>query len=176
MRFQLAGLPRSGTAWLSAVLNYAPDVMCVHEPVDLNVPVPVDGFRSMGVAGSHLLVPEYRDMPSDLRVFISRSPRESNKSLERLGLGLGLGEGMFHRMEDLGYEYADMCDIIIPFGKLFQIGTVFDLWYKVSNADLPTDKIMAMMNMNVQRNSLQYDFDPRFLESVGGSMAGKGGM
>jgi len=164
--FQVTGLPRSGSAWLSAALNYAPDVICVHEPVDRRVPEPKGEYRGVGEAGSHLLVPEYREREADLRVFIHRDAGECHEALSR-AMGEEVPVDWFNDgLLPLGRDYLQQADIVLDYNDLFCFANVRKVWEKVSAHKFDADKVAMLLGMNVQRNSLEYDFEPAFMDAV----------
>lgn len=165
MIYQCSGLPRSGSAWISAALNLAPDVLCVHEPLDKNVHTPESSYRHVGQAGSHLLVPKYRDMDADLRIFIDRDANDAYESL--VAAVTDIDPGIFEEMiYNPSLEYRDKADIIIDFDKLFTEDAVKHIWESISDTPFQRDKILFMLNMNVQRHSLEYDFDGEFVKEA----------
>lgn len=166
MKFQITGLPRSGTAWLAAALNYAPDVVCVHEPVDMRVPEPKGVYRATGEAGSHLLVPEWRDRETDLRVFIHRGTAESHRAL-KAATGDDVPEQWFNdRLLPNARDYFELADVVLDFSDLFCFASVRKVWERVSEHKFDADKVAMLLGMNIQRNSLEYDFDEGFINAV----------
>lgn len=165
MIFQIAGLPRSGTAWIASVLNLCPDVICVHEPVDRNVPIPQESYTNTGQAGSHLLLPKWANMESDLRIYINRAPADAYSSMVEV-LGGMSWETYLRRIAAPAREYEEMADIVIDFDALFTEGTVMCLWEYISDLPFQRDKVASMLNMNIQRESLDYNFDKKFQEEV----------
>lgn len=165
MIFQIAGLPRAGTAWIASVLNLCPDIMCVHEPIDQNVPVPQNSYDHSGQSGSHLLVPAYAAMESDLRVFINRAPADAYASMVEVIGGMNY-DSYLKYMVGASREYEAMADIVIDFEELFTEAAVKYLWEIITEIPFNRDKALSMLNMNVQRESLAYDFDKKFTEEV----------
>jgi hypothetical protein len=166
MKFQIAGLPRSGTAWVASVLNLCPDVICVHEPPDLNVPVPVGLYHHCGESGSHLLVPDYRDEPADLRIFLKRNERHCYNSTNILFDDAMTRDSWLETLIPLAHEYERKSDIAIEFDQLFRIEAVKYIWNEISDSRFDEDKVSLLLNMNIQRESLEYKFSPKFANSL----------
>lgn len=163
MKFQIAGLPRSGTAWLASVLNLCPDVICVHEPADNNVPKPSGIYPNEGESGSHLLIPKCRDEHADLRIYINRPLEESFASLVKVTDGNVDAEWWDSSVIALAEEYIQKADMIFDFNNLFTEDTVSEIWKAVSSSAFESDKVRLMCGMNTQRNSLEYDIDEAFM-------------
>ena len=163
MIFQIAGLPRSGTAWIASVLNLCPDIMCIHEPVDNNVPAPKGSYSHSGQSGSHLLVPSYRDMEADLRIFIKRDSEDCVKSLQDI-YGDVVTDSWMDCVVGPSIEYENKTDIIVNFENLFTEDAVKYIWESITEIPFCEDKVAPMFNMNIQRHSLEYDFDESVIE------------
>lgn len=166
MIFQIAGFPRSGTAWAAAVLNLCPDIICVHESPDLNVHVPVGLYRHSGESGSHLIVGEYRDRDADLRIYVDRDGDECYNSTRILFEEELQREEWDMRLTPLADEYKGIANIVVDFDKLFSLDTIKYLWKEISDSPFDHDKVSLLLNMNIQRESFDYDFEPRFAESL----------
>lgn len=172
MIFQIASLPRSGTAWIASVLNLCPETICLHEPIDKNVPVPESSYENWGQSGSHLLMPSLADMDTDVRIYIDRDPVEVYDSLDKL-IG-GIDPQTFNStMAGASEDYQLDSDIIISYKSLFTEESVKAIWEIVTNSPFPKDKVAVMLNMNVQRDSLEYDFDEEYIDEF---IKLKGGM
>lgn len=168
MNFSVAALPRSGTAWIASVLNLCPDICCVHEPVDCNTHVPKMTYKHTGQSGSHLLAPDYGDVDADYSVYIDRDEDDVFDSIE--AIYDTVDEDAFAYMVSMTDEYAAGCDMVVQFDKLFLTSTVAKIWESISELPFEADKVEMMLNMNVQRESLEYDFDPVFLKKLKGDL------
>jgi len=166
MIFQIAGLPRSGTAWAASILNLCPDIICVHEPPDVNVPVPSGLYRHSGESGSHLLVKDYRDRHADLRVFIKRDNEHCYNSTRILFDEELTRESWDTKLTPMAIDYEKGADIVISFDKLFSLDTIKYLWKEISDSPFDDDKVSLLLNMNIQRESFEYDFEPEFVASL----------
>ena len=162
MIFQIAGLPRSGTAWITAVLNLCPDIICVHEPVDQQVPVPEESYMHTGQAGSHLILPYCSAMEADLRIFIKRNLSEAYDSINSL-FEISV-EDYRKFMVVPSYEYEAFADIVVDFDNLFTENVISYLWESISSMEFQRDKALQLLNMNIQRESLDYDFTKNYIE------------
>jgi len=166
MIFQVAALPRSGTAWITAVLNLCPDIMCIHEPVDLQVPVPLNSYAHSGQSGSHLILPYCAAMEADLRIFIKRDSVECYESMDAaMDQIIGISDYRKYLVEP-SHEYEAFADLVVDFDELFKEETVRYIWEAISKMEFDSDKVRPMMNMNVQRQSLDYDFCENFIDQV----------
>ena len=162
MIFQIAGLPRSGTAWITAVLNLCPDIMCVHEPVDKQVPVPEESYVNTGQAGSHLILPYCAEMYADYRVYIKRDAGDAYESIASL-FDISAEDYRSHMLNP-AIEYEAFSDIVIDFETLFTEDAVKYLWESISSMEFQRDKALQLLNMNIQRESLDYDFTSSYIE------------
>lgn len=107
MRFFITGLPRSRTAWFSAMFTATDDVFCYHD--GLNGCKSLEEFKDklsrrkepiVGDSDSGLLLVDLdRHFPGCKKVLIRRDPEECKESLD----------------EFLGKEHADTIDACIPF-------------------------------------------------------------
>jgi len=166
MIFQIGALPRSGTAWITAVLNLCPDIMCIHEPVDLQVPVPQNAYTHSGQSGSHLILPYCAAMEADLIIFIKRDSVECYESMASvLDEVVTIGEYRKYLVEP-SHEYEAFADLVIDFDELFNEQTVRYIWEAISEKEFDVDKVRPMMNMNIQRESLDYKFCENFIDQV----------
>jgi len=166
MKFQITGLPRSGTAWITSVLNLCPSVICVHEEVDKNVPLPKETYSSVGESGSHLLLPDFRNKKVDFRLFIYREPTDSYNSLCRATNTEIPMDWWNDFLTPLATEFFNKSDMVIEFESLFTLDTVKKIWNKVTDETFEEDKISLLLRMNLQRNSLDYDFNEEFMKMV----------
>lgn len=163
MIFQIGALPRSGTAWISSVLNLCPDTICLHEPIDRNVPVPEGSYENWGQTGSHLLMPSIADMEADIRIYIKRDVVAVYDSLDKV-VG-GVDPKVFKgTVVGAAEDYESDCDVVFDFESLFTEETVREIWGMVTNSAFPKDKVLTMLNMNIQRESLEYDFDQEYID------------
>lgn len=162
--FQIAGLPRSGTAWITAVLNLCPSVICVHEAIDKNVPVPKNEYSSVGESGSHLLLPDFVNKKVDFRLFIYRDYSDSYDSLCK-ATDTDIPIDWWNEfLTPLAREFFNKSDMVIEFESLFTIEGIKKIWSKVTKDPFEEDKISLMLGMNVQRNLLEYDLEEKFIE------------
>ncbi len=166
MKFQISGLPRCGTAWITSVLNFCPSVICVHEEVDKNVPLPKGSYKSVGESGSHLLLPDFRNKKVDFRLFIYRDPNDSYNSLSRATGDEIPMDWWNNYLTPLAEEFFNKSDMVIEFKSLFNLDTVKKIWNKVTDESFEEDKVALMLGMNLQRNSLDYDFNEEFISMV----------
>jgi len=170
MNFQIAGLPRTGTAWIASVLNLCPDIICVHESADKNVHVPVYKDKHYGQTGSHLLLPKYMGKETGLKVFIERDQEECLLS-SALVLEKDIDLKEWRKLVWNALNYKEKADIVITFDNIFTLKAVELIWKEISDCEFDYDKVTLMLNMNIQRHSLEYNFDPEFVESFNESMS-----
>jgi hypothetical protein len=137
--------------------------MCLHEPIDDNVPVPEDSYENSGQSGSHLLMPEYSAMESDLRVFIKRNSADAYDSMCAVIGGIDI-ETYRKIIYEPSREYEAFADIVIDFDNLFTEDAVKYVWNTISDRPFQRDKVLHMMNMNVQRESLDYSFGDKYIK------------
>lgn len=170
MQIQIAGMPRSGTAWLATVLNFASDVMVVHEGPDKNIPVPSMAFKHSGQAGSHLLIPSLRDLHADLRVYLDRDSEVCYDSTDVLFDDMVPIETWNEEIRDRAEKYKLGADFTIKFENLFTVRAVKFVWESVTEQRFEEDKVRAMLNMNVQRHCLEFDIDEKLINELKGEM------
>jgi len=166
MKFQISGLPRSGTAWITAAVNLSPSVICVHEGIDKNVTLPKESYKSVGESGSHLLLPDFSNKKVDFRLFIYRDANDSYNSLCRSTDTEIPLDWWNNFLMPIAEEFFNKSDMVIEFKSLFTLDTVEKIWNKVTDESFQEDKVSLMLGMNLQRNSLDYDFNEGFINMV----------
>jgi hypothetical protein len=149
IKYVIAALPRSGTAWLSALLS-TNDVPCVHEAASIKSieewaaqPEPV------GICDTSLfLFPRVVNSIKAPTLIIDRDHGAISDSLEYLGLWMD--PALFQRLERVRY------DMRIQFTDLFTDNGVLEGWLSMIDVYVSPERLALFREMNIQ-NQAQID-------------------
>jgi len=158
MIFQIAGYPRSGTAWLSTMFNLAPEVMAFHElaMTDKNwkrtILETVRYGKIVGDLGTYQYFP--KAVVEDIkRVFIWQNPWDSRDKCQE-EIGLPISNDTVNLWISMSNEWRYRKDpMIVMFTDLFNIDTLEEIWTHCLgewNVRFPRQKVEQLLHLNIQ--------------------------
>jgi hypothetical protein len=159
--FFICGLPRSRTAWLSAVCNTAPHVMCYHEPTAWlpkwqDVVGLLKDSRGYIGAADHGLTVHLPELVSRLDAHVLLVKRErAEVEASMTAAGFGVHAGLF----DLCEEVMRQCSYDprvrwVRYADLDRMPAVMEaLHWLMPGADLSAEKIAEMQRLNIQADA-----------------------
>ena len=156
--FQIAALPRSGTAWISTVLNMVDGCIAFHElaATEKNwrgrIEHAAQYYSFVGDVTTYGFLPK-ANWPGCPKVFIHRNYEESHAASEK-AFGKKFSKLVYHRGEEIGLDWArENGALVIPYSEMFRVGTVKLIIAKVMPWVMfgSTEKIEMACRMNIQR-------------------------
>ncbi len=158
--FQIIGLPRSGTAFLSALLNLCPDCVCFHE-----LPATERDWKGViararehwpvvGESGTYGWTPK-AIIPESRKVYVRRDWRQSRSrfaAAARWAPSEPIYEALAESVENWAKEHGALqVDFAAPFPR----ETLARIWAHCLGPDrlFPEEKAALQAAMNVQRAS-----------------------
>jgi hypothetical protein len=156
--FQISALPRSGTAFLSALFNLHPGCICFHE-----LPATDRGWKDtrararahwpvVGESGTYSWTPK-AIIPESRKVYIRRDWRESRRRFNRAARW-SPSEPDYEALAAAVEAWArDHGALIIPFAAPFPLETLERIWTHCLGSDcpFPAEKAAMLAGMNIQR-------------------------
>lgn len=156
---QIAALPRSGTAFLTVMLNLAPNCLAFHELM-----VTDEGWKSTlrGLAlrseGSQQVygdVGTYQFAPGAMiegseKVYVRQDHEQSR---ERVKKAFGYDPGSFKHLSEIAEKWADTHDaLVIEHDELFDRISLGRIWRRCNPwSEFPEEKVAVLLQMNIQR-------------------------
>jgi hypothetical protein len=170
---QVFGLPRSGTAFISTMLNFNPRCIAFHELYEKH-PEPDKAIARMLKAYDHVadcnthgwLMKDYR--PGNVRICIRRDTKSSVVATQRK-LKLPLDERKWDyyatKLDEWAMESGAM---VVYYEHLFKLDTLGAIWdFCFHGNDLfPMYKVNELMYLNVQMNDLSNIVSEEFQRKV----------
>lgn len=170
MIVQIAALPRSGTAWLTTVLNLAPNCFARHEAIvdgdDLSME-PVEDPAVRVDVSTYGFFPRARIYTAARRVLVYQ---DHHRSRERSARAFGFDPGPLQRMRDLALEWveANGDGMIIRIEELFSLAGARQVWsFANPFHPFPEEKVKLMLNMKIERmNGREVFTSPEVVERM----------
>lgn len=157
--FLIGALPRSGSCWISTVLNLSSQSRCLHEGpayyADPIKEVMEARVRYSGDCGSHVMIGRYKYLPAR-RVFILRSKDQVKRSTKAFFERCN-GESLYKdELIDSLYEQAltwirEFGPLVVPYNELFTLEAVEKIWkHCLPGCEFPEAKVKQLLSVNIQ--------------------------
>lgn len=159
MTAQITALPRSGTAFLTVLMNLAPNCLAMHElfATDLNwkQTAYLLGKSYGGEARLFCDVGTYQFMPlasipDSIKVYVRQDP---DRSRERTKTAFGYDPGSYGGLSDVAERWAHQNKaLIVEQSDLFTLPTLRTIWRHCNPAvTFPESKAAILLGMEIQR-------------------------
>ena len=168
---QIYGLPRSGTAFISTMLNMNPRCIAYHELFEKTDQAPaiidrmLKAYTYVADCNTHgWLMKDYR--PGDVRICIRRDTDSSIKAVEKRikkKIDLRKYDYFATKLDQWALESDAM---VVYYEHLFTLDTLGRIWDRCfKGSDLfPVYKVAALLELNIQMNSMDTILSDAFKE------------
>ncbi len=154
----VTGLPRSGTAFVSTLLNLHPDCLSYHELASYSrnwrdeLMIMRSEYEYVADCNTYGCLAEYA-FHTDLKIYIQTPVEYSLRSSEKL-LGQSLTDQVefFSDLLDAGLEWADL---VIQREDVFSLNGMQVIWEAVFGDPFPEYKAAQLLKLNVQHHSFR---------------------
>ena len=157
----VTGLPRSGTAFVSMLLNLHPECISYHELASYGTDwrdVILNNEADIVADCSTYGFMDCAELPSDRRVFIDSKAVQSHKSSEiacRKEISLDVIKGL----QIMAYEWCEKWDpMIIRREDVFTVHGCARIWRYCFGDEIPYHKIAELVKLNVQHKDPHIQF------------------
>ncbi len=159
----VTGLPRSGTAFVSMLLQLHPDCIAYHELAaydrDWRKTIMDNKADIVADCNTYGFMPE-ASMPSDRMVYIMNDPWRSRKSAE-IACRKNIDIDMIMALEVIAKDWVDSNEVfVIRRDDVFTVGGCIALWQYCLGGPIPMDKIEQLVKLNVQHKDVHEKFGP----------------
>lgn len=155
--FTITGLPRSGTAWMSAVLSLHPECIGYHELVayrsDWRDVIRNSTYRYVADCNTYAVFDNY-DLVPDKRVYIVSQPEQSHRSVE-IACRKKVHYDFICELMDAGQTWAiynDPC-YVIDREDIFTVDGCSKVWQFLFDEEAPKEKIENFIRLNIQHQN-----------------------
>jgi len=163
MLITVTGLPRSGTAFVSMLLNLHPDCMAYHELAayrkDWRDVLTTHEFDADYIAdcNTYGYLREY-DVVPDKRIYIISSPAQSHRSSE-LACKKKIEPHLMINLSRIGELWAieNEC-FVIDRKKVFTLEGCRDIWTYCFDDPFPDYKVKELIKLNIQQHNAHVHF------------------
>lgn len=160
----VTGLPRSGTAFVSNLLQMHPDCVAFHELASYSRDwrnVILDNEADIVADCSTYGFIDAAQMPSTHRIFIDSNPRQSQKSSE-VACRKKVDYDLIKGLQYMAYEWVERWNpMIIRREDVFTVHGCARIWqYCFGEEYIPYEKIQQIVKLNVQHKDPHIQFGP----------------
>ena len=158
--FQITGLPRCGTAFLSVLFSLEPDCLGIHElgAGDLEWKKTLEKLlrkhRYVADCCTYGFTRGAQD-PEAIRVYIRKDPEQSRlRCIERFGYDLDADA--FHVLRVFADAWARDCGALqVSYTQLFNLDVLAQIWDHCFDGErlFPEEKASRLVTMNIQRQN-----------------------
>lgn len=154
--FFISGLPRSGTAWASTLINLCPNAICLHEGEAIYRDGLVSKMQSRPELFSGDSAPNAKERRFDnvpaTRVAIVRDFDEVITASRMAFHGLVSDDAIAADAERFGNWVATHNPLVISFKDLFTVAGAFAVWQHILGGQkFPVDKVAALTRTRVEQ-------------------------
>lgn len=159
MTAQITALPRSGTAFLTVLMNYAPNCIATHElfATDPNWKRTANllgkayggEFRLFCDVGTYQYMP-LASIPDSIKVYVRQDAAQSR---ERTRVAFGYDPGCYDTLSDVAEKWAHTNGaLIVEQAELFTMSSLRSIWHFCNPGVLfPESKAAILLTMQIQR-------------------------
>lgn len=163
MNILVTGLPRSGTAFVSMLLNLHPDCVAHHELAAYeknwreyltSLVFEVDFIADCNTYG---YLQQY-DFHSDKKIYIVHTPTESHTSAE-VATRKKIDPHLMINLARIGEQWAVFNEcLVIDRKKVFTLEGCMEIWAYLFDDPMPTKKVEQLIKLNIQQHNAHVHF------------------
>ena len=165
--FQITGLPRSGTAFLSSLFNLHPSCIAYHELIateeDWRAPLESSDWENVADVGTYQYFPG-AVIPRARKVFVDRPAKDSCAAWNATS---GYAIQTFDIISSLAQEWVEReKPLVVNYASLWSVQSLKEIWdycFEPTGPGIdvfPEAKAKLLLRMNIQRIDPATTFDP----------------